>query len=286
MTRDTESVLRKTNVFPYPGGKSYLAPWIIDHIPDHDCYVEPFAGSAAVLTRKPESKVEVVNDRDGDITQFLITLRDNPTELREWVETTPYSRDLHRKYANAYYSGYRPDDAVERAGRFFYLRYSQFAGKYRTKSGFRSGSTRNKAETLNRAASHLDAFAERLQSVQIENRDYATVFDRFDGPRTVFYCDPPYVDEGDALYSGEEFNHQRFVSELESLEGEWLVSYTKLPDGLSDHHVVAKSQAQRMSDAHDDAKKQRVERLVCSFDPEQATMFAGSNQATLTGAQP
>jgi len=55
------------SVFPFPGGKSYLAPWIIEHFPEHKCYVEVFGGSGAVLVNKPESHTEVYNDLDGDL---------------------------------------------------------------------------------------------------------------------------------------------------------------------------------------------------------------------------
>lgn len=206
------------NVFPYPGGKTLLAPWIIKHLPDHHTYVEVFGGSGAVLANKPESPVEVFNDRDGDIVQFFQVLRDREDELREWLSNTPFAYDLHRKYAHQFFSGYRPDDAVERAGRFFYLRYSQFARKHTAYSGFRYSTQEDTASELRHATHDLEAFAERFRRVQLENRDYSEVFAKHDGPDTVFYCDPPYVKEGDALYSHSSFDHGRFVDQLNQLE--------------------------------------------------------------------
>ena len=51
----------------YHGGKFRLAPWIIEQMPEHVCYVEPFGGAAGVLLQKPRSYSEVYNDLDGEV---------------------------------------------------------------------------------------------------------------------------------------------------------------------------------------------------------------------------
>jgi site-specific DNA-adenine methylase len=52
------------------GGKSQLADRIIERMPAHTAYCEVFAGAAWVLFKKPESKVEIIND----INRELVTL--------------------------------------------------------------------------------------------------------------------------------------------------------------------------------------------------------------------
>lgn len=268
-------------VFPYPGGKSYLSSWIIDHFPDHDCYVEPFGGGASVLVNKPESRVEVYNDRDGDVVHFFRVLRERPDELVEWLEGRPYAKDLHEKYGRQFYAGYRPDDDVERAGRFFYLRKAQYAAKYPTMSGFSSCGGSNHATAYTSGIEALESFADRLRRVEIENRDYKTIFDRADASDTLFYCDPPYVEEGDDLYTQDRFDQQRFVETVNDADGFVCISYTDLPPGLEDWHVVERQASQHMNKGHDDADTERTERLVMNYDPDETAKLTESAQLSI-----
>lgn len=275
-----------SSVFQYPGGKSYLAPWIIEHMADHYCYVELFAGSAAVLVNKPRSGNEVINDRDGDVVQFFEVLRDRGDELVEWLNDVPYARDLHQEWGADFYSGDRPDDPIERAGRFFFLRNSQFSGVYDHRNGFSSAAVRNKAGRFANNREGLREFKERFDRVQIENCDYAEIVDRFDSEETLFYADPPYVSEGDALYNHGEFDHSRFVETVSGIEGKFLISYSEPPDGLDEYHAVQKGRRQFLNKNHDNETRSTdaTETLVMNYDPQQTPSFAGANQATLTGA--
>lgn len=270
------------NVFKYPGGKTQMADWIIGHFPKHECYVEVFGGSAAVLANKDPSRVEVLNDRDGDIVQFFETLRDRPGELVAWLRDTPHSRELHDKYADAYYDGYRPNDAVERAGRFWYLRETQFAAKYNGTSGYNGARKRNFGQQTATKRERLREFSRRFDNVQIENLDYADLFERYDSGETFFYADPPYVQEGDDLYTGDAFDHERFVSELADLEGDWAVSYTDLPPGLEElaETVATKEQRYRMAQGIHDWDKTNTEKLVMNYDLKERATFSGAAQRT------
>lgn len=272
------------SVFPYPGGKSYLAPWIIDHFPQHKCYVEVFGGAGAVLLNKEPSHTEVYNDRDGDLVQFFRVLRDQEEELVEWLNRTPYAREQHYEWAEAFYEGERPDDPVERAGRFFYLRYSQYAAKYDGPSGFAFAHQRNKARKLRNATESLQELAERFHDVQIENVDFADIIDRYDSEKTLFYADPPYMDEGDDLYRHGEFEHERFVDALVDADGMWAVSYQRLPERLQEYTVVEKGRSQFMSKHADDEerKTEATERLVMNYDLDSHRKFREGRQMKLT----
>lgn len=47
----------------------------------------------------------------------------------------------------------------------------------------------------------------------IEHEHWRDVMERYDGPETVFYCDPPYVDQ-ESAYPVNEIDHAEFVDVL------------------------------------------------------------------------
>ena len=66
----------------YHGAKWRAASWIVACLPeDHDSYIEPFGGSAAVLLNKPRSPIEVYNDLDGEVVNFFRILRERPEDI-------------------------------------------------------------------------------------------------------------------------------------------------------------------------------------------------------------
>lgn len=78
----------------YPGAKWGMAQEIVQIMPPHRSYLEPFAGSLAVLFHKPRSAIETVNDIDGDIVNFFRVLRAEPERLAREIDLTPYARSF------------------------------------------------------------------------------------------------------------------------------------------------------------------------------------------------
>lgn len=274
------------SVFPYPGGKGREAEWILSRIPPHDCYVDVFGGSGALLYNKPESTVEVYNDINDDLVQFFTVLREQEDELVEWLRAVPYSRSLYEQWVTEYFDGYRPDDSVARAGRFFALRYMQFGGDISMVNGFKTRAKRSPARTFDNARERLGQIAERFRQVIIENQDYADIMTRYDDEDVdvLFYCDPPYVG-GEHYYPGE-FDHEEFAEVLMGLEGDWMVSYTNLPSSLvakligaarecrDEYFVLERDRRHRMCREASES----TERLVCNFDPSSTARFVDREQ--------
>lgn len=71
--------------FPWHGGKSQAAPAVWDALGDVDHYVEPFAGSLAVLLKRPHLAnrpyySETVNDLDGLLVNVWRSIQQSPDE--------------------------------------------------------------------------------------------------------------------------------------------------------------------------------------------------------------
>lgn len=85
--------------FPYFGGKSKVANIVWDRLGNPENYVEPFAGSLAVLLRRPETgKVETVNDRNHFIVNFWRAVKHDRAGVVEYSDSPVTEADLHARH--------------------------------------------------------------------------------------------------------------------------------------------------------------------------------------------
>jgi DNA adenine methylase len=79
------------------------------------------------------------------------------------------------------------------------------------------------------AVEALPEIAERLLRVQIENRPALEVIRLYDSPKTLFYCDPPYIHDtrGDDSAYGHEMtdrDHIELADVLNTIKGRAAIS--------------------------------------------------------------
>lgn len=85
--------------FPYFGGKSHVAKQIWEGLGEVSNYVEPFAGSLAVLLANPKiPKIETVNDKDCFLSNFWRAVSLNPKEVAKWADSPVNEADLHARH--------------------------------------------------------------------------------------------------------------------------------------------------------------------------------------------
>lgn len=216
------------------GSKHYQSPWIISHFPKHhDVYVEVFGGGAHVLVQKPTAKVEIYNDINEDLVNFLMIARSWPDKLYRACDSLPVSRSLFEKWKWEDV----PEDNFERAVKWFYVMRQSFGGMQRYKTGWKASKERNVAQSYHTACGLITSISERFRNVAIENDDFRNIIERYDSPGTLFYLDPPYIDL-EYYYSGEfdKNDHKDLAKILSNIKGKAVISYyeNELTDKLYD----------------------------------------------------
>ena len=222
----------------YIGGKRRLAPRLLAMLPPHLTYVEPFAGGAQLLFHKPPSRVEVLNDLDDDIVNFLRVCQSHHDELARWLRYAVASRTLFQHFATQ--APAQLTD-IQRAARFLYLQKNAFGGRRHSRA-FHYAVTKPSNFQPSRLPELLAQTARRLVAVQVEHLPYEDVLVRYDRPTTLFYCDPPY--QGRRLYA-HNFADQDFftlANRLSRVRGHVLLSINDTPvtrAAFSDFHCRA-----------------------------------------------
>src|ERR1035438_4098482 len=174
----------------YIGGKRAIANQIIEMFPEHTTYVEVFAGGAQVLFRKEPSKVEVLNDLDGDVVNFFRVCQQHYEELTRYFRFVVVSRKWF-ELLKATDPATLTD--IQRAARFFYLQKNSFAALVR-QHNFGVKVVEAPGFNPERVPQWIENASHRLARVQIESLPYEQILERYDRPTTLFYLDPPYLD--------------------------------------------------------------------------------------------
>lgn len=222
---------QKMIAFGWYGGKYSHLTWLLPLLsaPGITTYCEPFGGSAAVLLNRDPAPVEAYNDIDGDVVNFFRVLRDETDALVRAISLTPFARE---EYALACGPQRQDLPAIERARRFYVRARQTRTGLAQTASVGRwancIGTSRSAmAGVVSRwvgGADRLEAIANRLAGVQIENRPALDMVETYDTPATLFYIDPPYLHatRGDSKAYGYEMSdnaHQRLAAAVSMVAG-------------------------------------------------------------------
>ena len=210
----------------YLGGKNRIAQKIISLIPEHTTYIEPFCGGAQVFFHKQPSRVEVLNDLDEEIFNFLRVCQLHHQELIRYLQFCTSSRkwfELFQKQDPATLSD------IQRAARFFYLQKNCYGGLIRRqhyKIGVEDGSNYNP----HRIPMVLHMTHERLLNVQLECLPYQEILRKYDRPFTFFYLDPPYFGLPHYKFNFTEHDYVGLAEQLKSLKGQFLLSLNDRPE--------------------------------------------------------
>jgi DNA adenine methylase len=181
----------------YHGGKYRIRQWILDQIPDHRIYVEPFGGAGAILLNKQPSEIEVYGDSEYSIWNLMSTLRDFPQHFTKEIKKVKYDKQKYLEMREIY----RSDEFInlsrmKQAVITYSVRRMSRGGLCGTfcwsKRMYANGMIPAEIHSWNTMFEVLPKIGERLKNVQIIHNDWSGVMKLFDLKDTVTYLDPPY----------------------------------------------------------------------------------------------
>lgn len=229
----------------YPGGKSQLAPLVIDILQKNDLmygeYVEPFAGGAGIamhlLLNSYVSRV-YLNDIDPAIHAFWHTVLNNTQTLCDLVQHTPVTLEEWHRQRAIFLDPAHPDITAKGFATLFLNRTNRSGilrggvigglsqqGNYKMDCRFNRGDIIRK---IKRIALHRE-------KIELHCLD-AAVFVNTVVPTTSEYTlvnlDPPYYGKGPELYTNfyRHEDHQALAQAVGNIDRHWMVTYDDTPE--------------------------------------------------------
>lgn len=253
--------LRVTGPLPYIGGKNRIANKIVEIFPEHTTYVEPFAGGAQVLFHKEPSRVEVLNDLDGEVVNFFRVCQQHHEELLRSLRFILVSRKWFEFFENQ-----NPESLtdIQRAARFFYIQKTSYAGLVRHHN-YNYSVVGPPSFHPGRLPELIQKTHERLQRVQIECLPYEKILKRFDRPSTLFYLDPPYFGRKLYKFNLTEADFVALEKRLKELRGKFVLSLNDVPEVRRIFHRFYFREIELAYTAQQSAGKRYPELLITNY---------------------
>ncbi len=223
---------KELQVFGSPGGKTHIVKKLLRLVPEHNTYIEPFAGGAALYWKKKPCSTEVLNDKDSEIAfayNFVKHVTDDQIRklnAMNWKSNKSLFFKLKDSKA--------PSKPTERFYRFYYTLYHSY-GLSRKTFGYKERSPADFKKLLKEK--------ERLKNTRIFHGDYDLVVKKFDSKDAFIYLDPPYPNEWpgpSGINAWGEKDVREIHELLKNVKGKWLLSINNLDwirKIFSDFHV-------------------------------------------------
>ena len=203
----------------WTGGKTRLKNRLVQNIPEHKVYIEPFIGGGSIFWKKPLVEKNVINDKNSELIWFYRNLRDtNCAKLQHCNLPTNASEfkgavGNRKKSVCAFLGVNKRSYACQMDKPRFNLSKSQ--GKNPKKAGI---------ENLNKSC---NKYQEKLRKTKILNEDFKSVVQKHDSKDAFIYMDPPYVDT--YAYGQEAVSPEEVCKLAKRVKGKVMLSYNDHP---------------------------------------------------------
>lgn len=272
----------------WAGGKSRLRKQIIELLPEHTCYLEPFCGAAWVLFGKDPSPVEIINDIDGELINFFRIIKTHPQEFMQSFEFELVSREEFNRLAAIDVSQLTE---IERAHRFYYLIMAGWGGEFnypRFQTSITDGGHGNRLiGALKTLRQRIEPVHQRLSTVIIENLDWYECIKRYDREGVVMYIDPPYPGNGvNYAHNMRRWeDHHSLALVLSSTKSKWILSSYDNPEVrklFANYRIIPVSTASGLRKSKDTTERVVVkEVLILNYDTAVSDKSPQASQTSL-----
>lgn len=246
-------------VFPsplrYPGGKKKLTSFIVDAVVSNEIqggtYVEPFAGGASValyLLFMEYVHDIIINDIDKSIYAFWRSVLYNTDALCRLILDTPVTiEEWERQKAIQE----RKNDVDELT-----LGFSTFFLNRTNRSGIIKGGViggkgqagawkmdvRYNKDDLIKRIRKIALYEGRIRLYNEDAIDFINIIRPEFNNRILIYFDPPYYNQGAALYANHytHNDHEALSRFIQELECKWILTYDYTPDIINMYRNVEK----------------------------------------------
>ena len=211
-------------IVPWIGGKRRLADLLIPRFPAHKCYVEVFAGGAALYFLRRPADVEIINDVNGELVNLYRVVQ---RHLEEFVRQFKWMLSSRQVFKWLQETKPQTLTDIERAARFYYLQHHAFGAKLEGQT-FGTATTAPPVNLL-RIEEQLSAAHLRLVSTTVEQLDWHACVQRYDREHTFFYMDPPYWETEGYGVAFDWPQYELMAQTLRNLKGKAIVSINDHP---------------------------------------------------------
>lgn len=273
----------------YYGGKQRLLKELLSLIPKHKVYIEAFTGGGALFFAKPPSEVEIINDFNGNVTNFYSVLQTDFEELKKLVNATLHSRAIYKEalkiYKNAD-SEKSKEVSLKKAWAFWVLTNQGFSGKIGSWALCKQDNKVGKT-LANKRKDFTKEYAERLECVQIESEDAIRVVKHYDTKEAFIYADPPYFNSDCGHYKGyKETDFRKLLDTLVEVKGKFLLS--SYPSELLKEYIEKNEwyyrEIKQKVRVNHKCKNEKIEILVYNYKIEN-TASKSINKPTIKNAK-
>lgn len=200
---------------------------ILEFLPYHEKYCEPFAGGASIFFSKLKVNYNILNDLDDELVNCYIHIRDYVEDIIALLKGIPANKEMHNFYKNEY----KPANNLEKAFRWFYLNRISYSGIMKAQNCYFGYGEKYSMKPENWPG-HLRNVSKKLQSVDIFCLDFEKILKRLDNDFFLF-IDPPYFNaDQDKFYNicFSREDHFRLSQILKETGCKFLLTYDDTPE--------------------------------------------------------